>query len=136
MVYNAVHGDFAYRVRTIGAVVRDIGEVLSIVSRGFQKHAPAADGGDLGRLLPDGWAPRSPLSAVRAARRLTESGQATYAGVPKREMLAMLTGLVRWQGPRHDPAYASLPEFAGHWFDRYEQAPKSAAHWYWVGAAR
>lgn len=44
MVYDAAHGDFLYRVRAIGAVIKHLSEVLSIVSRGFQKHVPAADG--------------------------------------------------------------------------------------------
>jgi hypothetical protein len=50
-------------------------------------------------------------------------------------MLAMLTGVVRSQGPSHDPTYENLPEFAGRWFHRYDQEPKSATHWYSVGAA-
>ncbi|MDX1887130.1 metal-dependent hydrolase [Mycolicibacterium sp. 120270] len=136
MVYDAAHGDFLYRVRTIPAVVRHLGEVLSIVSRGFQTHVPAADGGHFGRLLPDGLTPRSMLAAARSARRMTEPGQATYAGVPKKEMLAMLTGLVQSQGPSHDPADENLPPLAGQWFDRYEQEPKCAARWYSVGVGR
>ena len=134
MVYDAVHGDFPYRVRTIGAVVRHLGEVLSIVSRGFQKHVPAADGGHYAGLLPDGLSPRSMLAASRIARQMPQRGQATYAGVPKRDMLAMLTGLVRSQGPRHDPAFENIPPFAGRWIDSYEREPKSAARWYSVGA--
>jgi predicted metal-dependent hydrolase len=134
MVYDAVHGDFLYRLRTIGAVVKHLSEVLSIVSRGFQKHVPEAHGGHYGQLLPDTMKPRAMVAASRAARRLTGPGQATYAGVPKREMLAMLTGLVRSQGPSHDPAFEDLPPFAARWFDRYEHEPKSAARWYSVGA--
>lgn len=135
MVYDAVHGDFPYRVKTIAAVVRHLGEILTIVSRGFQQHVPAADGGQYGRLLPNGLTPRSMFSAARAARQLTGPGQATYAGVPKREFYAMLAGLVRSQGPSHDPAFEDLPPFAGRWFHRYEEEPRSAARWYSVGAA-
>ncbi|BBZ44053.1 metal-dependent hydrolase [Mycobacterium parmense] len=135
MVYDAVHGDFLYRVRTIGAVLRHIGEVLSIVSRGFQEHVPAADGGDYGRLLPCGWSPRSLINALSASRSLTGPGQATYAGVPRREIFDMVVGLVRSQAPGHDPARQRLPEFAGRWFDRYAQEPRSAARWYSIGAA-
>ncbi|WP_445170426.1 metal-dependent hydrolase [Mycolicibacterium sp. Dal123E01] len=134
MVYDAVHGDFLYRVKTIGAVVKHLGEVLSIVSRGFQKHVPADDGGGYGQLLPDGLRVRSMLAASRTARRITRPGQGTYAGVPKRDMIAMLSGLVRSQGPSHDPAFENLPPFAARWFERYEQEPKSAARWYSVGA--
>ncbi|OBB47387.1 metal-dependent hydrolase [Mycobacterium sp. 852002-51961_SCH5331710] len=134
MVYDAVHGDFLYRAKTIGAVVKHMGEILSIVSSGFQQHVPAADGGQYGRLLPDGLTPLAMLAAARAARQLTGPGQGTYSGVPRREMIAMLTGLVRSQGPHHDPAYENLPPFAGRWRERYDQEPKSAARWYSVGA--
>ena len=134
MVYDAVHGDFPYRLRTIGAVVKHLGEIVAIVSRGFQKHVPASDGGNYGRLLPAGLTPRAMVSAARSARRMTEPNQATYAGVPKREFLAMLVGLVRSQGPSHDPAYENLPTFAGRWFNRYDEDPRSVARWYSVGA--
>ncbi|OBI83951.1 metal-dependent hydrolase [Mycobacterium asiaticum] len=133
MVYDAVHGSFPYRVKAIGGVLKHIGELLAIVSRGFQEHVPAADGGSYGQLLPAGWSPRAIRSSINASRRLTGPGQGTYSGVPKREMVAMLTGLVRSQGPHHDPAYENLPPFAGRWFDRYAEEPKCAAHWYSVG---
>jgi len=135
MVYDAVHGDFPYRVRTIASVVKHLGEILGIVSRGFQEHVPAADGGHYGRLLPNGLNPRSVFSAARAARQLTVPGQATYSGVPKREFYAMLAGLVRSQGPSHDPEFENLPPFAGRWFRRYSEEPRSAARWYSIGAA-
>nr|WP_155770708.1 metal-dependent hydrolase [Mycobacterium asiaticum] len=134
MVYDAVHGSFPYRVQAIGGVLKHIGEVLAIVSRGFQEHVPAADGGEYGQLLPAGWSPRAIRASINASRRLTGPGQGTYSGVPKREMAAMLSGLVRSQGPRHDPTYEKLPPFAGRWFDRYAEEPKCAAHWYSVGA--
>jgi hypothetical protein len=42
----------------------------------------------------------------------------------------MMAGLVRSQGPRHDPKYEKLPELAGHWFKKYDADPKIAARWY------
>ena len=57
-------------------------------------------------------------------------------GYRKREILSMLVGLVRSQGPSHDPKHEKLPELAGRWFKRYEENPKSAARWYTVGAGR
>jgi predicted metal-dependent hydrolase len=136
MVYDAVHDSYPYRLKTIAGVVKHIDEILRIVSRGFQAHVPTSDGGDFGRLMPNGLSPRGFRDAQRAARQLTRPGQSTYAGVPKRELLAMLVGLVRSQGPNHDPTYEKLPEFAGRWFERYEQEPKSAARWYSIGAAQ
>lgn len=135
MVYDAVHGDFLYRARTIPAVAKHLVEIAAICSRGFQKHVPAEDGGHYARLLPDGMKLRSLLAASRAARQLAKPGQGTYAGVPRREMVAMLTGLVRSQGPNHDPTFENLPPFADRWRDRYDEEPKSAARWYSVGVA-
>ena len=133
MVYDAIHDSYLYRLKTIGGVVKHIHQLLIIISRGFQKHVPESDGGDYGRLIPEGLSLRAFRAAQGASRQLTGPGQATYSGVPKRELLAMLTGLVRSQGPSHDPAHENIPEFAGRWFTRYEEEPKSAARWYSVG---
>jgi predicted metal-dependent hydrolase len=136
MVYDAVHDSYPYRLKTIVGVAKHIDEILRIVSQGFQSHVPAPDGGDLGRLIPNGLSVRAFRASQHAARQLANPGQSTYAGVPKRELFAMLVGLIRSQGPNHDPTFENLPEFAGRWFERYAEEPKSAAHWYSVGAAR
>jgi len=121
-------------VKTIIGVVRHIDQVLRIISRGFQQHVPESDGGRLALLIPNGLSFTAFRSAHRAARELSTRGQATYAGVPRRELVAMAMGLVRSQGPRHDPNRENLPAFAGKWFDRFDTEPKSAARWYSVGA--
>ncbi|RDH79626.1 metal-dependent hydrolase [Mycolicibacterium moriokaense] len=134
MVYNAVHDNFIYRARTIPAVIAHLGEILSIVTTGFRKHVPVEDGGEFARLIPDGLSPRALRDGIRAAKELETPGQGTYAGVPRREMISMLIGLVRSQGPGHNPAYEKLPGFAGRWLRRYAEEPRSAARWYSVGA--
>lgn len=133
-VYDAVHDSYPYRLKTIIGVVRHIDEILGIISRGFQTHVPESDGGRFGLLIPNGLSFRAFRAAHRAARELSTAGQATYAGVPKRELLAMMIGLVRSQGPHHDPAAENIPLFAGRWFERFDDEPKSAARWYSVGA--
>ncbi|GAA4540497.1 metal-dependent hydrolase [Mycobacterium paraffinicum] len=135
IVYNAVHDSYLYRAKAIVDVLKHMSEILTIISSGFQRHVPKEDGGELGQLLPNGLSTRALREALRAAHELTKPGQSTYAGVPKREVLTMLVGLVRSQGPRHDPEGENLPEFAGRWIQRYAEEPKSAARWYSVGAA-
>ena len=135
MVYDAVHGSYLYRLKTIGGVVKHLNELLGIISRGFAEHVPDVDGGRYAALIPAGLSLRAFRSSRRAARTLSEKGQSTYSGVPKRELLAMLAGLVRSQGPSHDPASEKLPVFAGRWFNMYDEAPESAARWYSIGAA-
>lgn len=132
MVYDAVHDSYPYRLKTIGGVIGHIDELLAIISAGFQKHVPEADGGGYGRLIPTGLSPKALREAQRVAS--TIEGTPTYAGVPKRELLEMLVGLVKSQGPNHDPTFERLPAFARRWFERYDKEPKCAARWYSIGA--
>ena len=135
-VYDAVHDSYLYRLITIGGVVKHIDEILRIISSGFREHVPAHDGGGLAAMLPNGLTPSALLAARRAERALSSPEQATYAGVPRRELLSMIVGLVRSQAPGHDPATERLPAFAARWFERFAAEPKSAARWYSVGVGR
>lgn len=134
-VYDAVHDSYPYRVKTIVGVIKHIDEILGIISRGFAEHVPESDGGRFGRLIPGGLSLSAFRAAHRAARELSSPEQATYAGVPRRELIAMVAGLIRSQGPRHDPATENLPAFAGRWFERFDAEPKSAARWYSADAS-
>lgn len=129
-VYNAVYGSYAYRLRTIKDVVRHVGEITAIIANGVREHVPAADGGDIGRLIPAGFGFSEYRKLHKATRQLQRPDQGTYAGVPKREVLTMLKGLVKSQGPGHDPAHENLPDLAGVWVERYRQQPKSVVRWY------
>ena len=134
LVYDAVHDSFLYRIGAIPGVVKHMGEIVSIIASGFRKHVPKEDGGDLGRLMPMGLSFNAIRDSLRASRQLRGDVQPTYAGVPRREILAMLVGLVRSQGPTHDPASEKLPEFAGRWFRRFDEDPNVAGRWYSLGA--
>jgi predicted metal-dependent hydrolase len=134
IVYNAVHDSYLYRAKTIAGVVKHMDEIVAIISSGFQKHVPKEDGGELGRLIPNGLTWKAIREANRASRELGVTDQSTYAGVPKGEILSMLIGLVRSQGPTHNPKYEKLPQLADTWLRRYDEDPKSAARWYTVGA--
>jgi Predicted metal-dependent hydrolase len=135
IAYDAVHDSYAYRFKTIGGVIKHLHEILSIISSGFQKHVPSKDGGDYGRLIPNGLSFSAIRDSVKASLEF-KGVQSTYAGVPRRELLQMLVGLIRSQAPNHDPTYESLPDLAGEWLKRYDEEPQSAARWYTVGAAR
>lgn len=133
-VYDAVHDSYPYRLKTIAGVVMHISEILQIITRGFREHVPESDGGRFGALLPSALSFRAFREVRRATRELSDPSQATYAGVPRRELVAMLVGLVRSQGPHHDPSTENLPAFADRWLTRFDAEPKCAARWYSVGA--
>ena len=52
-----------------------------------------------------------------------------FTGLPVRESLTALSGIVRSQIPGHNPAHEKLPTLAGEWFDRYD-AGYDVTHWY------
>jgi predicted metal-dependent hydrolase len=134
LVYDAVHDSYPYRVKTIGGVIKHMDAMLKIISRDFQRHVPPEDGGSLGRLLPNGLSIKAFRESAKAAR--DTGGSSVYAGVPRRDIVDMMIGLVRSQGPSHDPTHERLPEFAARWFTRYDEDPKAVARWYSVGANR
>jgi len=47
--------------------------------------------------------------------------------------MSMLVGLMRSQGPSHDPQHEKLPTFAAKWFAKYDDDPTVAAQWYSSG---
>ena len=130
MIYDAVHDSYPYRLKTVGGVVKHLDELLKVISQGFAQHVPATEGGEYATLLPAGLSPRAIRSVRRAARRLSPHEQATYAGVPKTEMVSMVVGLIRSQSPGHDPSLQNLPAFARRWFETYDVEPRSVARWY------
>lgn len=130
IVYNAVHNSYLYRLHAIPGVIRHMGEILGIVSEGFQTHVPAGDGGQSARLMPKGLSYKAIHDSMAAAKVINRTGRSTYAGVPRRDLLAMAIGLVRSQRPGHDPAHEPLPEFAARWFRRYADEPAAATRWY------
>lgn len=136
LVYNAVADDYLFRLRTIPAVVRHLHEILTIIGTGFREHVPADEGGAAARLMPSGLGVRALFDTIRAARAMRPATLPTYAGVPRRELAAMIAGLIRSQGPGHDPRFENLPPLAARWFDRYDEDPRVAPRWYRSGAGR
>jgi predicted metal-dependent hydrolase len=136
IVYNAVHNSYLYRLSTIPGVVNHLGEIVSIIASGFEEHVPADDGGDYGRLMPKGFSYSAIRKSLAAAREVNKLRCSTYSGVPRRELLTMLVGLVRSQTPSHDPQSEKLPTFAAQWFAKYDDDPNVAARWYSHGSPR
>jgi predicted metal-dependent hydrolase len=135
LVYDAVHDSFIYRLCAIPGVAKHMGQILAIISSGFRQHVPEHDGGDVTRLMPKGLSYRAIRESLAVARKVNKTCHSTYSGVPRREIAAMLAGLVRSQGPTHDPQREQLPAFAARWFAKYDDNPNVAARWYSGGDA-
>ena len=72
--------------------------------------------------------------ACKVHRKLPGHLRSTYDGVPRRELVQMRAGLVRCQEPNHDPAEETVPAFADHWFQKYNDDPAMAPRSHSVGA--
>jgi hypothetical protein len=134
LVYDAVHDSFLYRRCAIPGVVKHMGEILANIWWGF-RHVPERDGGDVARLMPKGLSYRAIRESVAVARKVNKTRHSTYSGVPRREVAAMLAGLVRSQGPTHDPWRERLPTFAARWLATHNDNPHVVARWYSGGDA-
>lgn len=130
IVYNAVHPSYSYRLSALPGVVNHIGGIISIIASGFEKHVPKEFGGDYGRLMPKGFSYSAIRGSLVAARQVKRSRLSIYSGVPRRELMSMIVGLVRSQGPNHNPQHEKLPTFASQWFAKYDDDPNVAARWY------
>lgn len=134
IVYNAVHPSYSYRLSALPGVVKHVGEIISIIASGFEKHVPKEFGGGYARLMPKGFSYSAIRDSMAAARQVNKSCLPTYSGVPRTELVSMTVGLVRSQGPSHNPQQENLPTFAARWFAKYEDDPNIAAHWYSLAA--
>jgi predicted metal-dependent hydrolase len=132
VVYNAVVGSNAYRVRALPGVIKHLVGVWKVIADGFDTQVPRADRQIDARLL-------RPVAGAREAlrRKLPFAGASgdqllpmAFSGVPMRQRLATFRRVILSQTPHHDPAHQPLPEFAARWFARYEHGD-DICHWYW-----
>ncbi len=87
--------------------------------------------GDFGRLIPKGLSLKAFRESHQAAREYGNY-RSTYAGVPRREILSMLTGLVRSQGPTTIPRTKDSPSSpGGGWANtrRIRRSPRTGIRW-------
>ncbi len=134
IVYNSVHPSYFYRLSALPGVISHVGEIISIIASGFEQHVPKDSGGEYCRLLPKGFSYRAIRHSLAAARQVNKSRLSTYSGVPRRELTSMMFGLLRSQGPRHNPEQENLPVFASRWLAKYDDNPNIATRWYSLAA--
>ena len=136
IIFDSVVGSDLYRMRMAPSIFRHVLKAVRTACYGFNEHVPLADRKvdslsmfarhrhhhRLGRWLP-------PL-------RLPDHGTMprAFAGLPLREQLVALNGVVRSQLPNHNPAHEKLPGLADLWFRRYADG-YDVSRWYTAGHA-
>ena len=131
VIYDAVVGKPWYRLRVLPRVVKHLLGVMEVIAEGVNAHVPVEDRHvDARTLLPTFGIAQSLRSklAFRAARTGSAVPPA-FAGVPLKEKLVAGARVLLSQTPFHDPAHEPLPEFAGRWFDHYDNGG-NVVRWY------
>ena len=129
IIYDAVVDDKLYRTRVLPRVVKHLMKVSNNVFEGINANVPLSERGIDARDF-------GPLSGILAAIRHTTARDHTTARthpalhtVPWRQKLTTAARVMLSQTPLHNPAKEPLPEFADHWFQRYDRGD-DIAHWY------
>ncbi|GAB1815808.1 metal-dependent hydrolase [Mycobacterium sp. MUNTM1] len=129
MVYNAVVNDKLYRLRVLPRVVKHLMKVATRLFDSIDANVPLSERGVDAR----DFAPlRSVIDKVRGPRRDTDAVRRVKPAlhtVPWKQKLSTAARVLMSQTPLHDPAKEPLPEFADHWFERYNRGD-DVCHWY------
>ncbi len=131
IIFDAIVGSDVYRMRMAPSIFRHVMKVIRIACTGFNAHVPLEDRQvdalsmfamhrhrrRLGRWIP-------PL-------RVPDNGTMprAFTELPLREQLVALSGIVRSQMPKHNPAHENLPELANLWFRRFDEG-YDVTQWY------
>ena len=116
--------------RALPRVIRHLMKVSNGVFEGINAHVPQSERGIDARDFV-------PLSGLLAAlrhptttrdRATTRTRPALHT-VPWKQKLTTAARVLLSQTPFHDPAKEPLPEFAHHWFERYDRGD-DMSHWY------
>lgn len=129
-IYDNVVPSKWYRTRVLPAMLRHLGEVMRIVADGVNTHVPLEDRKVDARTLLAG--PRIRLSIREALNFGTDRAHRcppAFAPVPWRQKSKAFLRVALSQTPFHDPAHEPLPEFADHWFKRFDDGG-DVTRWY------
>ncbi|WP_068269476.1 metal-dependent hydrolase [Aldersonia kunmingensis] len=127
IIYDGVVGDRWYQLATLRPALSHLFELGRIVNDGFSAAVPPEDlGVDPSQpVMLDEIVSRTPLLR-RFARRKPPT---LFHGVPTREVMKLVVGLIKSQNPYHRAGdYTPIPWFHT-WLDSYE-AGEDMAHYY------
>ena len=94
-IYDHVVGSYWYRLRKLPAIARHVVQGLALLGEEFRRHVPG---------VPEEY------------YRLDG-----YAGIPRRDSLASLAGVLGSQLPGHHPSSQRVPDYFHEWIARYER---------------
>ncbi|MGQ4601080.1 metal-dependent hydrolase [Nocardia sp. R6R-6] len=136
IIFDSVVGSDVYRMRTSPSIFRHVMKVIRVACAGFNKHVPLEDRKIDALSMFASHRHKQNLCKRLPLLRGADNGPMgrAFDHLPLGEQLIALTGIVRSQLPKHNPAHEKLPALAGIWFERYE-AGYDVSRWYTADAA-
>ena len=129
IIYDGLVDDPWYRMRVAPSIFKHVLDAVRMACVGFNKHLPL-EVRKVDALSAFALEARK-NTLLKRFGRIPDYGpfENAFTGLPVRESLAALSGIVRSQIPGHNPAHEKLPALAAQWFDRYD-AGYDVTHWY------
>lgn len=134
LIYDAVVNDSWYRIRALPGVVRHLLRVMSVIADGVNAHVPLADRRVDARTLLPAYGARQNLKRKLSRRGQTQSLPPAFGSVPRKQILVAAGRVLLSQTPFHKPEHEPLPQFADHWFQRWDGGG-DVTRWYTAPAA-
>jgi predicted metal-dependent hydrolase len=131
IIYDSIVDDPWYRMRVAPSIFKHVWSVLWIACQGFNKHVPVEER-KIDAVSMFGMQRRKKALMQRLPFfDVPDDGPFgnAFKGLPMREQLVAMTGIVRSQIPGHNPAHENLPALADEWFARYD-AGYDVTQWY------
>jgi predicted metal-dependent hydrolase len=131
LIYDAAIGDSWYRMKALPGVYRHLLSITRIIADGVNTHVPEQDRRVDARTLLPAFGARQTLR-----QRLPFTGRhdpsptpSAFASVPRKHKLVAVGRVLLSQTPFHNPANEPLPQFADHWFERWNSGG-DVTRWY------
>ena len=92
-------------------------------------HVPESDRKVDARTLLPAFGMQQTLRQLFGGSRCAPSTPSAFASVPRKQRLAAVGRVLLSQTPFHNPANEPLPQFADHWFERWNSGG-DVTRWY------
>ncbi|WP_068277119.1 metal-dependent hydrolase [Aldersonia kunmingensis] len=135
IVFDGVVASRWYQMRMLPRSMSHILAVSRELADGFREAVPEEDMGVDPRVATgEIWRTETLTRLPVVNRFFTAPYRTTFEGIPSRQLLRLVAGLVRSQSPTHHPGDVVAPDWFHTWMDSYA-AGEDMAHFYGVGSA-
>ena len=129
IVYDGVVGDRWYRVRSLPASMSHIVGVSRIIVEGFTASVPRDEIGVCPKDATIGMARGELMSRLPVVSKGSRNKATVFQGIPTKDVIKLVGGLLRSQLPSHHPGSLSAPDWYHTWMDGYA-AGEDMAHFF------